>query len=496
MAPKGSVIEKKKRAAESIRPAPGEPGGKTKPGSRAERLDELRRMEARFSKRGIAIRRAKRIGRVFSWIFVVQTAAGVKRIVDFALSLALLLVLSPLLVALGAVARATTGRVLRRERKAGRYMIEFELLSFSFPRGSSVESWMRRARLVRLPQLLNVLRGDVAFVGPRITSARNIDARERAARKRMNTRPGLLCLWWLRKRGNIDFEDEWNVDGEYVDNQTFKGDMGIVMRAVPAMLLGDGVETAEETIHVLGLRIDNMTMTESIDLLVERMKERRRTRLCFVNADCGNISFRNNHYRRSLLDADLVLADGIGFKLAGKILRRDIRQNVNGTDLFPRLLEKMGREGLSLYLLGGKPGIPDGVADYIQENHPNVDVKGWRHGYFDENEEATLIDEIRAAAPDLLLVAFGAPRQDLWVDQNLDSAGAIVAGGVGGLFDYYSGQMPRAPIWMREIGLEWLYRLGREPGRLWKRYLIGNGLFVIRVLRERARGNERRPAVV
>jgi len=140
-----------------------------------------------------------------------------------------------------------------------------------------------------------------------------------------------------------------------------------------------------------------------------------------------------------------------------------------------------GGAGRSLFLLGARPGVAAAAAQSMRQRYPALRIAGTRDGYFDAAEEPAVIEQINASGADILLVAFGAPRQDLWLHQHRDVLAPPVRMGVGGLFDFYSGRIPRAPEWMREIGLEWAYGLLQEPGRMWRRYVIGNPLFLYRV---------------
>jgi N-acetylglucosaminyldiphosphoundecaprenol N-acetyl-beta-D-mannosaminyltransferase len=236
---------------------------------------------------------------------------------------------------------------------------------------------------------------------------------------------------------------------------------------------------------LLGCRADNLTMAEAVDALTARLDARQSTRVAFVNADCLNIVVRRPAYRRALDTADLVFMDGAGIRLAGKLLGKPVRDNVNGTDLFPHLCAALAQRGARLFLLGAAPGIAERVAGWVAANHPGVNVVGCQHGYYPPEQAGDVLNLIRAARPDVLLVAFGAPRQDCWLVHNLAATGATLGIGVGGLFDFYSGAIPRAPRWMRSLGVEWVWRLIQEPGRLWRRYLIGNFTFMGRVLRAR-----------
>ena len=444
---------------------------------------EAEELYRRYSRRGRWRQNLKRLVRLFNWILVVQLLSGAKRFLDIVGALALLFALSPVM-ALVSVVLALQAKVLHRTPRVGRWCETFQEYSFSAPE-TTVGRVVTRLRCRRLPVLLNILKGDMSFVGPSLISPGELSPRERSVRKRFNVRPGLICLWWIRRRANIAYGGEVESDGEYVDTHTVLGDIGIALRAIPAVIYGEGVATAPDLVTILGIRLNNVTMTEAVETIVERMGGNGSQQICFVNADCANIAYRDHDYHEVIQQAGLVLADGIGLKLAGKLLARDIRQNVNGTDLFPRLCSALSSSGMGLYLLGGRPGVAEGVRDWLAQEHPEVKVSGYHHGYFTSEEEPEVIGHIADSGAKLLLVALGAPRQDMWISENLERTGVRVAMGVGGLFDFYSGRTPRAPQWMREMGLEWLYRFGQEPGRMWKRYFVGNALFLIRVIKAR-----------
>ncbi|MCC7386909.1 MAG: WecB/TagA/CpsF family glycosyltransferase [Deltaproteobacteria bacterium] len=242
----------------------------------------------------------------------------------------------------------------------------------------------------------------------------------------------------------------------------------------------------ESTVHILGVRIDNLTMEEALARILERVAEKRATQVSFVNADCLNIASRDPAYRAALAKSDLVFPDGSGCRLAGSVLGSPVRDNVNGTDLFPLLLDRLRPVRARIFLLGARPGVAEIVAEWIRSRHPELTVVGAEHGYFDAREEPAIADRIRSSHADVLLVAFGVPRQELWIQKLLSGEQTCVALGVGGLFDFFSGRIPRAPAWLRSLGLEWTYRLAQEPRRMWRRYLIGNFTFMSRVLAERA----------
>ena len=246
-----------------------------------------------------------------------------------------------------------------------------------------------------------------------------------------------------------------------------------------------GIDAASQAINLLGTRIENLTMPEAIEAIKSQLDRDRPAQICFVNADCINVTYRDEEYRRVLADADFVFADGVGMKIAGKVMRQPLRDNVNGTDLFPRLCMALAGTNKSVFLLGGRPGVAEAVGRWITTHFPGLRVGGTRDGYYRPHEEPAVIEQIAESGADLLLVALGVPQQDKWIHTHLHQIGCKVVMGVGGLFDFYSGRIPRAPQWMRKCGLEWLFRLFQEPRRLAKRYLLGNPLFLARLVSER-----------
>jgi N-acetylglucosaminyldiphosphoundecaprenol N-acetyl-beta-D-mannosaminyltransferase len=441
-----------------------------------DRTRLIAQFERRFSARAIRQRRRRR-WKGNLWLFWIQILAGAKRAIDLGVSGGIILILSPVLGALYLRLKWNGGTVVRLPR-LGRWGRVFHEHAFSSG------PWKR------LPALMDVLTGDMSFIGPRAAAPEEMSMADRRAWKRVNVRPGLICLWWIRSRVNIAYGTEGGADSEYVDTQTFRGDLGIALRAIPASLYGEGVTLAPDRIDLLGIPIENLTMDDAVDTIIQKAAGSTPTQVCFVNADCVNIACRDPKYKAILRECGLVLADGIGIKIAGKILNRNIRQNVNGTDLLPALCQALEKEPLSVYLLGGRPGVAADVAGWMKDKYPALQIRGHRHGFFGTEELLEVTAEIRASRAEILLVAFGVPRQEMWLREHLGETGAMLGRGVGGLFDFYSGRIPRAPVWMRESGVEWLYRFWQEPRRMWRRYFVGNFVFLARVIRDRVRTGE------
>ncbi|MDQ7857236.1 MAG: WecB/TagA/CpsF family glycosyltransferase [Armatimonadota bacterium] len=206
--------------------------------------------------------------------------------------------------------------------------------------------------------------------------------------------------------------------------------------------------------------------------------------VAYANAHTLNLAARDPGYRAVLRRAALVLNDGAGLALAGRLRGRPFPANLNGSDFTPRVLALAAARGWPVYFLGARPGVAEEAARRLRARMPDLRVVGVRDGYFPPEETAAVVEAVRRSRTGLLLVAMGNPRQEFWLDQHLAATGARVGIGVGAFFDFAAGVVPRAPAWMNRVGVEWVYRLAHEPRRLWRRYLVGNGVFLARVTRE------------
>ncbi|GAB47027.1 WecB/TagA/CpsF family glycosyltransferase [Mobilicoccus pelagius] len=375
------------------------------------------------------------------------------------------LLLSPVSAARAAVALAHEGRVFDRHERLGADGTPIVIRSFA---GNT------KGR--RLPYLWSVARGDLRFVGPHPLEPEDPTPLDR-------TLPGLMSPQRLRARTGIDYEPADDEDAPL----PIKDQLLLAARYLVAETLAGGFGRYDETLHVLGVAIDNTTMAETLDWITVTAHRRPMSILAFVNSDCLNQAVEDPEYLGTLRRSNRVVPDGIGVKLAARFQGHDIKENLNGTDLLPRLCERAVAEGLSLYLFGARPGVAAAAADALVTAHPGLRIAGTQHGYVMPEEDTSVVEKINASGADILLVALGAPRQEEWLDRHRDDLDVGVAMGVGGLFDFYSGRIPRAPVWVREMGFEWVWRLAQEPGRLWRRYLVGNPLFLRRAASEARR---------
>lgn len=234
--------------------------------------------------------------------------------------------------------------------------------------------------------------------------------------------------------------------------------------------------------QVFGMTLHHDTLDGVARELLEKTARGQKTRVAFVNAHCVNQMCRSTDYNLAVRSADYVLPDGSGIAIANIIHSGRKSTNLNGTDLAPILFEEAARRGLSVYFFGGLPGVAKTMCQRLADQYPGLRIAGFRQGYFHPDEEDRIIDEINERAPDIMLVAMGVPRQDVWLAQTHPRLNAKLVMGVGGLFDFLSERLPRAPKFLRALGLEWTFRLAQEPQRMWRRYVMGNPEFLTRAL--------------
>ena len=238
------------------------------------------------------------------------------------------------------------------------------------------------------------------------------------------------------------------------------------------------------------LEIDAVTFAQALDTIAELVARRNGGAVFTPNVDHVVKAERHPDFRRAYSRADLCLADGMPLVWASRLLGSPLPEKVSGSDLVLPLVRLAAKHQWRVYLLGGRPGVAEEAAEKLTRelgarivgtDSPIVDPDGTA-----DSSEQTL-ERLRAASPDLVLVAFGAPKQELWIDRFSDRIGPAVAMGVGGSLDFIAGQVKRAPAWMSRAGLEWLYRLLQEPRRMWRRYLVEDPAFIAIVARSRRR---------
>ncbi|MFT8391949.1 MAG: WecB/TagA/CpsF family glycosyltransferase [Sporolactobacillus sp.] len=215
--------------------------------------------------------------------------------------------------------------------------------------------------------------------------------------------------------------------------------------------------------------------------LQRHLVTRNTVNLFFLNDHAFNIAQHDLDYLNILNTADLLVNDGLGVKLGAKLWGIALEENLNGTDLIPRLLDICAANGWSIYLLGAAERAVHAAAENLQQRYPDLIIAGWQNGYFtNENEVVQAINSSRA---DVLLVGMGMPRQEKFINRQHHALQPVLRIAVGGYIDFASGLKPRAPLVMRRLNLEWLFRMALEPRRMWRRNIIGHLQFFIKIIR-------------
>ena len=249
--------------------------------------------------------------------------------------------------------------------------------------------------------------------------------------------------------------------------------------------------TLPAPIDILGVQVHPLTVDELHLQLANVIDRDGRARVLHVNVHGLNLAVEQAWMRDYLNEAEIVFCDGSGVILGARLLGRHIPQRITYADWMWQLAEFAVEHDYSLYFLGAKPGVAQAAADRLLAHFPTLKITGVQHGYFDRlrgsAENNAVIGHINEARPNILLVGMGMPLQEQWLCENWDCLNVNIALTGGAVFDYMSGELQRAPRWMTNHGLEWLGRLLIEPGRLWKRYLVGNPLFLGRVVQARMR---------
>lgn len=225
------------------------------------------------------------------------------------------------------------------------------------------------------------------------------------------------------------------------------------------------------SINILGARVDAVDLDGAVERVAEFVKEGRPRQVITLNPEILYRAQKEPQLLSLINAADLVTADGIGVVWAAGMLGARLPERVTGIDLMLALVARAAREGWRVFLLGAAPGVAEEAARRLVQCYPGLRVAGAHHGYFPPEKEKELVEEIRAARAELLFVALGAPKQELFIARHKAELGAVVAMGVGGSFDVLAGKARRAPAWMRRLGLEWLGRLLMEPRRF-RRMLV------------------------
>lgn len=238
-------------------------------------------------------------------------------------------------------------------------------------------------------------------------------------------------------------------------------------------------------IQLLGLPVDDLTMAETLDVVDAFIASGTVHQHVVVNVSKVVQASRDPEFRRLVAACDLINVDGQPIVWASRLLGSPLRERVTGVDLMEQLFARASERGYRLYLLGARPEVVAAVAARVARDHPGAIVAGYHDGYWAPEDEPAVAEQIRKARPDLLFVAISSPTKERFLARWKGVIEAPFVMGVGGSFDVYAGGVRRAPTAMRRVGLEWLYRVYQEPGRLWRRYAGDAPRFAWLVVRAR-----------
>lgn len=229
---------------------------------------------------------------------------------------------------------------------------------------------------------------------------------------------------------------------------------------------------------ILNTFVNALTLDETVAEVEKIVAARESVQHVVINASKVNLMEDDPRLRTIVNSCPLVNADGASIVWAAKKLGVPLAERVTGIDLFLRLAELAPSKGWKIYLFGAKDEVVARVEEVFEERFPGIRIVGRRNGYFTEEEVPGIVADMAASGADLMFVAFSSPKKEYWVHEHLEEIGIPFVMGVGGSFDVVAGVTGRAPKWMQDCGLEWLYRFVQEPGRLWRRYIVGNARFI------------------
>jgi len=240
-----------------------------------------------------------------------------------------------------------------------------------------------------------------------------------------------------------------------------------------------------EQISILGVRVDVVSLDELLKYVLFFIQGRKKAIITYVNVHAINIAYEIGWFRNFINHSQVVFCDGFGVKWAAYFLSGKKLHRFTPPDWFGVLADECARQGFSMFFLGTRQEVIERAAATLKGKYPELRIVGTQHGFFEKTlmstENQEVLARINALRPDILVVGFGMPVQEKWILENWNELNTHVVFPVGAFFDYLAGEVIRAPRWMTDNGLEWLGRLIIEPGRVWKRYVIGNPLFLWRV---------------
>jgi N-acetylglucosaminyldiphosphoundecaprenol N-acetyl-beta-D-mannosaminyltransferase len=236
---------------------------------------------------------------------------------------------------------------------------------------------------------------------------------------------------------------------------------------------------------LLRCNFSNLTKEETIDKIVKSIDQNKKIVYMDINADKVVTIYKDPNMQKYVDEADIVNPDGMAVFWASKFLGKPLKERIAGVDLFVELIKVSAEKGYRIYFLGAKQEVIELMIEKIRREYGDSVIGGYRNGYFSEEDEENICNEINKSNSQLLFLGITSPKKEYFIERNKDKLNVNFIMGVGGSFDVVSGKIKRAPLIMQKLGLEWLFRIYQEPKRLWKRYAKTNPIFIYIVLKER-----------
>lgn len=354
--------------------------------------------------------------------------------------------------------------------------------------------------LANIDQWLHYLKGSIDLTGPapiELNEAKRMTASDKA---RFSLAPGIITPYKIKKASGIAHQTEQQISLQFIENDSRSKRLMLIAVWAIQHIIGSHSKrlSSPKEFNLFGVRLSNGTMQDATDTIMNRLNNPKdeTSTFAFVNADCANHYYHNDEYKQILNSFDSVFPDGIGVKIAAQHQGLALKENVNGTDMFPLLCTELNTQKKRVFLLGATKEVIQKTAQKLAHQYPNIVICGYIDGYSYNDQAETLCNHINQCHPDMLFVAMGAPRQEQWINDNISRLNVKATMGVGGLFDFYSGQVSRAPEWLRELSLEWVWRLAVQPLDKGKRYLVGNPLFLLHVFTQGNQQHSRQNAAI
>lgn len=330
--------------------------------------------------------------------------------------------------------------------------------------------------------LLTIARGHLCFCGVPLTHSLT-RAQQHNILNQFSVVAGVFSLFDLHKSSGLAIANEEQLLLQQL-NASFLQRVALVIKSLGCLCFyshDDNLDISADNITLFGLNITNIPMLAAVNWTIKAPHQQAPNVGFYVNAHSINLGIKNPSFMNQLRQADALFADGSGMRLAAKHAGQQLKDNNNGTDMLPHLCARCIKHSKSIFMLGAKPGVAMQAAINLKKRYPALNIVGVQHGFFDPDNVDTVITHINNSGCDILLVAMGSPMQESWILTHRRALKCQTALAVGGLFDFYAGNIARSPMWLRELGLEWVWRLIQEPKTKFYRYVVGNPIFLFRL---------------